>query len=71
MNHNCENSKRSKVTEDDIDKLGRFTTLKATADINKAKAYFDHRDGCDNKTPRVRQKLVVCLRNFIINDVFQ
>ena len=63
--------KRSKVTEDDIDKLGRFTTLKSTADISKAKAYFDHRDGCDNKLPRVRQKLDVCLRNFIINDVFQ
>ena len=63
--------KRSKVTEDDIDRLGRFTTLKATADITKAKAFFDQRDNCDNKIPRVRQKIDVSLRNFIINDIFQ
>ena len=61
--------KQSKVTEADIDKFGRLTALKATADISKAKAYFDLKDGAAYPIPRVRQKLDKVLRDYIINDV--
>ncbi len=61
--------KQSKITEADIDKFGRLTALKASADITKAKAYFDSKDGIAYPIPRVRQKLDKVLRDYIINDV--
>lgn len=63
--------KRSKVTADDIDQFGRFTALKGTADLVKAKAYFEARDQRTYPAPRVHQKLDKMLREFLINDVFQ
>ena len=63
--------KKSKITEEDIDKFGRFAALKASADINVAKAYFEKRDGKTYPIPRVRQKIDATLRNYIINDVFE
>ena len=63
--------KRSKVTAEDIDRFGRFSALKATADLTKAKAYLEERDRCTYPIPRVRQKMDKMLREFIINDVFQ
>ena len=61
----------AKITEEDIDKFGRFAALKASADINVAKAYFEKRDGKTYPIPRVRQKIDATLRNYIINDVFE
>ena len=63
--------KKSKVTDIDIDKFGRLTALKSSADISKAKAYFDTKDGKSYPIPRVRQKLDAALRAFIINNVFE
>ena len=62
--------KNSKVTEEDIDKFGRLTELKASADISKAKTFFDTRDNTSYILPRVRQKLDVALRDFMINNRF-
>ena len=61
--------KQSKVSETDIDKFSRLTALKATADISKAKAFFDLKDSTSYPIPRVRQKLDKVLRDYIINDV--
>lgn len=62
--------KKSKVTEEDIDKFGRFTELKASANITIAKSFFEKRDGKTYPIPRIRQKIDAILRNFIINDIF-
>ena len=62
--------KKSKITEEDIDKLGRFTALKASADLVKAKAFFESKEGHALPIPRVRQRIDAALRNFIINDIF-
>lgn len=61
--------KKSKVTDLDIDKFGRLKALKSTADINKAKEFFDTKDHKSYPIPRVRQKLDKALRDFIINDI--
>lgn len=61
--------KLGKITEADIDKFGRLTALKLSADISKAKEYFDSKDGVSYPTPRVRQKLDKALRDFIIYDI--
>lgn len=62
--------KKSKVTAEDIDKFGRFTALKSSADISIAKEYFEKQDNCTYPIPRIRQKLDATLRSFIINDIF-
>jgi type I restriction enzyme R subunit len=63
--------KKEHISEADIDKFGRFTALKASADISVAKTYFEKRDGKTYITPRVRQQLDASLRNFILYDIFQ
>ena len=63
--------KKVHIAEADIDRFGKFTALKASADISVAKAYFEKRDNCTYITPRVRQQLDASLRNFILYDIFQ
>lgn len=63
--------KKVHITEADIDKFGKFTALKSSADITVAKGYFEKRDNCTYITPRVRQQLDASLRNFILYDIFQ
>ncbi len=60
---------QSQVTEENIDTFGKFTALKASVDIDKAKAYFEYKDKTSYRLPRVRQKLDKALRDFIINSI--
>lgn len=63
--------KKSKISEADIDRFGKFSDLKDSADISTAKAYFEKRDNCTYIPPRIRQLLDKTLRDFILHDIFQ
>ena len=58
------------ITEANIDEFGRFTVLKDTADISKAKDYFERAGGEMLITPKVKVKLDRLLRNFVLNGGF-
>ena len=59
-----------KVTETNINEFGRFDDLKATANIDTAKAYFEAIEGKALILPRVRQKIGALLRDFVLQGGF-
>lgn len=61
--------KTLKVTETDIDKYGRFTKLKDTADIDIAKNFFESKTGAELKKREVIILIDEFLRNYIIRNI--
>ena len=59
------------VTEANINEFGKFVALKETADMQKAKAYFDAKEGTRLIPPKVRIKLDALLRDFILKGGFE
>lgn len=58
------------VTEADINAFGRFDELKATADKQKAKAYFERVEGVKIIPPKVAVKIDGLLRKSILSGGF-
>ncbi len=61
----------SHVTEQDIDAFGRLTDLENTVDINKAKAYFESKEGKKISQFDVFSEVDELLRSFILKDGFE
>ena len=59
-----------KVTDANINEFGRFDALKATADKNKAKEYFEKIEGAPIIRPKVPMKIDKLLRDFILSGGF-
>lgn len=59
-----------RVTEANINEFGRFDALKATADKQKAKAYFEWAEETKIIPPKVPVKIDKLLRDFIISGGF-
>ena len=59
-----------KVTDSNINEYGRFDTLKATVDRNKAKEYFETIEGIKIIPPKVPQKVDKLLRSFVLTGGF-
>ena len=55
------------LEENNINGYGRLDDLKATVDINAAKAYFEAIEGVPLIPPRVKQKIDKLLRKFILS----
>lgn len=58
------------VTEADINAFGRFDELKATADKQRAKVYFERVEGVKIIPPKVAVKIDSLLRKFILSGGF-
>lgn len=58
------------VTEADINAFGRCDGLKATADKQKAKAYFERVEGVKIIPPKIPVKIDILLREFILSGGF-
>lgn len=59
-----------RVTEMNINEFARYDDLKATIDKQKAKSWFEMKEGCEIIPPRVWPKIDNLLRTFIINGGF-
>lgn len=60
----------AKITDVNINEFGRFDALKATADKEKSKAYFEKIEGAPIIPPKVPMKIDKLLRAFIIRGGF-
>ena len=60
----------AKITDVNINEFGRFDALKATADKQKSKAYFEKIEGVPIIPPKVPMKIDKLLRAFIIRGGF-
>ncbi|ENN99064.1 MULTISPECIES: HsdR family type I site-specific deoxyribonuclease [Pseudoalteromonas] len=58
----------SVINEKNINQFGRFDNLKATIDIDKAKAYFEDKDGITIPPFKLRIKVDKHLQNFILDE---
>ncbi|CAK7087513.1 MAG: hypothetical protein ENTB_04240 [Enterocloster aldenensis] len=58
------------TTDANINEFGRFDALKATADKQKAKAYFEAIEGNRIIPPKVPMKIDKLLRDFILRGGF-
>lgn len=58
------------VTEENINEYGRLDALKATVDREKAKTFFEAREGHGIIPPKVHEKVDKLLRSFILNGGF-
>ncbi|MCM1027059.1 MAG: HsdR family type I site-specific deoxyribonuclease [Roseburia sp.] len=58
------------VTEENINEYGRFDALKATADKEKAKKYFETIEGKSIIPPKIPMKIDKLLRDFILQGGF-
>ena len=58
------------LTDSNINAFGRFDALKATADKQKAKAYFERLEGKKIILPKVNNKIDLFLRKFILEGGF-
>ncbi|MDI3245007.1 type I restriction endonuclease subunit R, EcoR124 family [Pseudoalteromonas agarivorans] len=58
----------SVINEKNINQFGRFDNLKATVDINKAKAYFESEEGRTIPPFKLRIKVDKHLQGFILED---
>lgn len=58
----------SVINEKNINQFGRFDNLKATVDINKAKAYFEGKDGSTIPPFKLRIKVDKYLQGFILEE---
>ena len=58
------------LTDKNISEFGRFDELKNTVDKDKAKAYFEKKEGSTLIPPRVNMKVDKLLRDFILSGGF-
>lgn len=58
------------LTDSNINAFGRFDALKATADKQKAKAYFEKIEGKKIILPKVNNKIDLLLHKFILSGGF-
>ncbi len=58
----------SVINEKNINQFGRFDNLKATVDIDKAKAYFESEEGRTIPPFKLRIKVDKHLQGFILED---
>lgn len=58
------------VSEDNINEFGRLDKLKATADIQKVKQFFEQQSGEQMSTFKAKSKFDNLLRNFILTGGF-
>ncbi|WP_377110122.1 HsdR family type I site-specific deoxyribonuclease [Pseudoalteromonas sp. R86517] len=58
----------SVINEKNINQFGRFDNLKATVDIDKAKAYFEDKDGITIPPFKLRIKVDKHLQGFILGE---
>ncbi|MGR3979420.1 type I restriction endonuclease subunit R, EcoR124 family [Pseudoalteromonas sp. 1181_04] len=58
----------SVINEKNINQFGRFDNLKATVDINKAKAFFEDKEGTTIPPFKLRIKVDKHLQDFILED---
>ena len=61
---------RRKVSPANINEFGRFDQLKATVDMETAKAYFERMEGREIKPFRMPAKIDAILRKFILQSGF-
>lgn len=61
---------QAKVTEANINEFGRFDRLKATVNVDTAKAYFEKVEGAPVKKFKVPMKIDQILRKFILDGGF-
>ena len=61
---------QSKITEDNINEFGKFDTLKATVDTEKAKAFLEMMEGKPIKKFQINMKIDQMLRRFILEGGF-
>lgn len=61
---------QAKVTEANINEFGRFDMLKATVNVDTAKAYFEKAEGAPVKKFKVPMKIDQILRKFILEGGF-
>ena len=61
---------QSKITEDNINEFGKFDTLKATVDTEKAKAFLEMIEGKPIKKFQINMKIDQMLRRFILEGGF-
>lgn len=61
---------QAKVTEANINEFGRFDRLKATVNVDAAKAYFEKVEGAPVKKFKVPMKIDQILRKFILEGGF-
>ena len=61
---------QAKVTEANINEFGRFDRLKATVNVDTAKAYFEKLEGAPVKKFKVPMKIDQVLRKFILEGGF-
>jgi type I restriction enzyme R subunit len=59
------------LTDENINEFGKYDKLKATADINKAKIYFEKITGETLSVFKVRSRLDILLRKFILSGGFE
>lgn len=62
---------QTNVTEGNLNEYGRFNKLNATIDKEKAKAYFEEREGDTLPPFRVNIKAQALLKNFILRGGFE
>jgi type I restriction enzyme R subunit len=55
------------ITETNIDDFGRFSKLKSSIDISKAKIYFENIDGKKLPPPKVNMRIHNLLKGFLID----
>ena len=61
---------QSKITEDNINEFGKFDTLKATVDTEKAKTFLEMIEGKPIKKFQINMKIAQMLRRFILEGGF-
>ena len=61
---------QSKITEDNINEFGKFDTLKATVDTEKAKTFLEMMEGKPIKKFQINMKIDQMLRRFILEGGF-
>ena len=61
---------QSKITEDNINEFGKFDTLKATVDTEKAKTFLEMIEGKPIKKFQINMKIDQMLRRFILEGGF-
>ncbi len=61
---------QSKITEANINEFGKFDTLKATVDTEKAKTFLEMIEGKPIKTFQINMKIDQMLRRFILEGGF-
>ena len=60
-----------RVTEANINEFGRLDALKASADKERARAFFEQQEGASVPAFRVSARLDQAIRSFVLNGEFE